>query len=193
MKRPRIALLGGTFDPIHHGHLMLVREAARQANLQKVVLIPCFQSPHKAKAPIATAQQRLAMATLAAASVHEVSVEVSSWEIDRPEPSYSWQTCQYFQGRHPDAELCWILGEDQWAALPRWSRPEFLAELLTFLVFTREGKIPQAQPPFRCEQITGEMAVSSTQIRQQLKTGVAPDPAFPVAVLEYAGTLGIYR
>ncbi len=191
----KLALYGGSFDPIHCGHLMLAQEAKAQAKLDRVILLPCHQSPLKARGPVASGEDRLAMARLAAAELSRGPdwLEVSDWELLRSGPSFSWQTAQHFATKFPQAQLYWILGHDQWEALPRWAEPGKLAELLTFLVFARSYHHPQPQPPFRHQFLAGEHDISSTQLRQALLHGAAiSQTEMPLSVQAYAKQRGLY-
>lgn len=182
----RIALFGGSFDPIHLAHTLIAREAVAAAGLDRVYFIPARQSPHKTEAARATAEDRCEMIRLA---IRELPwAHLDTLELERPAPSYSWQTAEAFQAAFPDAELFWIMGTDQWDALERWARPERLAELLTFVVFTRGGEIaPKAG--FRHLALEVHHPASSTAIRaSREKAREFLDPA----VYEYASARGLY-
>jgi nicotinate-nucleotide adenylyltransferase len=157
----RIALFGGTFDPVHKGHLHIARMAHQQAELDAVIFLPCEQSPHKTNATTASAADRVAMLQLAAT---EPWMLVDDWEITQPPPSYSYLTLQRFLSLHPDAEWFWLMGHDQWQALPRWKHPEILAEHLTFLVFTR-GEAPQPREGYRMLHLQGEHPACASALR----------------------------
>tara|TARA_R110002096_G_scaffold100173_4_gene221962 strand:+ start:8339 stop:8920 length:582 start_codon:yes stop_codon:yes gene_type:complete len=158
----RTGLFGGSFDPIHLGHTMLAEEAKVSASLDQVLFIPCRQSPHKDEAPGASDEQRCEMIRLAIADFPWA--EVSTVELEREDPSYSWQTAQYFAGRDPDAELFWILGSDQWDVIEKWANPAVLAELLTFLVFPRGSEV-NAKPGFRHHFVQHAHPASATKVR----------------------------
>lgn len=134
-KQGGIALFGGTFDPLHNGHCIIAQQAWEQFRLDKVVFIPCFQSPHKPEVRTASAEDRFAM--LKAALEGLEWAEVSDCEISRPVPSFSVETAEWFASRHPGTPLFWILGTDQWNVLETWKDSRRLAELVTFIVFPR--------------------------------------------------------
>jgi nicotinate-nucleotide adenylyltransferase len=167
----KIALFGGTFDPPHLGHLHIAEAAVQACKLDKVIFLPCHQSPHKDSHPMASGPQRAEMLRLATAEFSWA--EVSDWELQRAEPSFSWQTAEHFATVFPQAKLHWLLGEDQWASLDRWSRPERLAELLTFIVFPRDGRIPKGNPRYRAHFLTEQFSGRATEIRQQIQAGKA--------------------
>jgi nicotinate-nucleotide adenylyltransferase len=185
-----IALFGGTFDPPHCGHLQIAEAAVLACQLDKVIFLPCHQSPHKAAQPSASGQQRLEMLQLATAE--RPWAEVSDWEIKRSEPSFSWQTAEHFTAQFPLAKLYWLLGEDQWCALDRWSRPERLAELLTFIVFPRAGRVPTANPRFRARFLTAEFPGRATDIRTALQAG-SGSGNLPAGVAQYIADQKLYR
>lgn len=186
----RFALFGGSFDPPHLAHLAIARAAVDQCGLERVVFIPCQESPLKGKLPGARGPQRLEMLRLATAGL--AWAEVSGWELERPGPSYSWQTAEHFAAEHPGAEWHWLMGADQWAALERWARPDVLRERLNFIVFTREGAVPQPREGWRMVHLRGEWAGSSTEARALLAAG-ASAPLLPAAVEAYARSAGLYR
>lgn len=157
----RIALFGGTFDPVHEGHRHVARLAHQQARLDEVVFIPCQQSPHKSQSSGAGIEDRLAMLRLAAT---EPWMRISEYEARIPGPSFSYRTVEHFVGEEPQAEWYWLMGCDQWTALPRWKHPEILARHLTFLVFSR-GETPQAREGYRMRHLQGTHPASATALR----------------------------
>jgi len=165
---PKIALFGGSFDPVHFGHLAIAEAAQAACGLDRVFFLPCWQSPHKRDRQLAAAGQRIAMLELALRDLPWA--DVCRWEIERQQTSYSWRTAEHFAAEFPGAELFWILGADQWRALPGWAEPDRLAALLHFIVFPR-GTEPQPQPAFRHVEINLRHPASSTEIRHRLTTG----------------------
>ncbi|MEM7013198.1 MAG: nicotinate (nicotinamide) nucleotide adenylyltransferase [Verrucomicrobiota bacterium] len=160
----KIALFGGTFDPIHLGHGALAERAASDAELDRVIFIPCQQSPHKTDSTQATGEQRCEMIRLATAELNWA--EVSTLELERDSPSFSWQTAQHFSNQYPDDELFWILGADQWVKLETWAKPNLLAQLTTFLVFARGNDVLEEKPGFRYLQLRDfDHPASATEAR----------------------------
>ncbi len=180
----RIALFGGSFDPPHGAHLAIAREAVALCGLGRVVFVPCQESPLKGKQPGARGVDRLAMLRLATAGLPWASV--SDWELSRPGPSYSWQTAEHFASLYPGAELHWLMGADQWAALEHWARPEILRERLTFIVFARDGARPVARGGWRAAFLPGEFPGSSTEARRLVAAGESTAGLLPESVAEYA-------
>lgn len=158
-----LGLFGGTFDPIHAGHLSIATCAWREQKLDRVLFVPARQSPFKTGLPQASDSQRCDMIELAIQDLPWAGLWTG--ELDRPAPSYTWQTAAFFRNSLPNATLFWILGADQWDTVRSWARPEYLAQALTFLVFTRETR-PEPQPGFHMQPLPAVHPASSTAIRQ---------------------------
>ncbi len=187
----KIALFGGTFDPVHNGHLFIAETAAQQCGLDEVIFIPCWQSPHKQDREISPVDDRIGMLELALADKEWASL--STWEIERDEPSYSWMTAQHFANEHDDCELYWLLGADQWNVIGTWARPDLLAKLLTFIVFPRDGVEPVDQPAFEWQTIDVETPGSGTEIRAAVATGRPINDLVPKTVAEYISKQHLYE
>lgn len=170
----RIALFGGSFDPIHLGHLFIAKRAHLEIGLDKVIFIPAHCSPFKEGTSSTAACNRLAMVELAIRNLPWASA--SNYETALADTSYSWRTAEHFR-RHleqrEDREilLYWLLGADQWNKLQHWNRAPYLAELVEFIVFCRDGETPEANPPFRGHFVDGTFPASSTRIRSLLAAG----------------------
>lgn len=171
----RIGLLGGSFDPIHLGHLSMARIAQEEAGLDLVLFLPARLSPFKTK-DHAPALDRWAMALLA---IEEVPTwRALRWELERPEPSYSIDTVLALKEQLPEAELHWIIGADNLASLHKWHRSEELFALSTILVAGRndlhgaslEEETLQCLPNARILQ-GKTVQVSSSEIRARLERG----------------------
>ena len=159
----KICLFGGTFDPIHLGHTHIATVAVQQLGLDRVIFLPCRQSPHKEGLQPASAEARLSMCQLATEELRWA--EVDDMDLTSPPPSYSWRTAEAMAARFSGARLFWLMGTDQWQALPRWSQSERLANLVEFIVFSR-GAPPEAQRGFRMHAIDGHHPASASLIRQ---------------------------
>lgn len=187
----RVCLFGGSFDPPHLGHTGIAAAAVEQCALDKVIFIPCRQSPLKGKLPGASAEQRTAMLRLALDALPHSSVD--EWELTRPGPSYSWETVAHFRRSLPHALLHWLMGADQWAAIEKWARPDFLREHLTFIVFARDGLQPQSRDGWRAHFLRGEFPASSTAARSLLAEGKSTAGLLAPAVSDYALQHGLYQ
>lgn len=140
----------------------IARLAKQQASLDEVIFLPCQQSPHKTSATTASISDRIAMLEHALAG--ETGMSVDAYEATAPLPSYSYLTVQHFVNEQPDTEWFWLMGCDQWNALPRWKHPEILARHLTFLVFSR-NEIPQPRDGYRMQHLEGGHPASATALR----------------------------
>lgn len=176
MKPPRIALFGGTFDPVHLGHIAVAEAAVETLRLDRVVFIPCRQSPHKSDRSEAGEEERLHMLDLA---TRELSwAAVSEIELFLPPPSYSWMTAECMREIFPDARLFWLIGEDQWQVIESWSRPDHLAELVEFIVHARGGH-PAPKHGFRVHFVTGDHPASGTILRETAREGLVSEWLHP--------------
>jgi nicotinate-nucleotide adenylyltransferase len=169
MSEPRrIALFGGTFDPIHLGHLEIARRAKDLLELDEVRFLPCHTSPHKVGVISAPAEDRLEMARLATRDLPWAVVD--DFDLSRPPPSYSYETAEEMARRFPEARLFWLMGADQWRALPRWKEPERLATLVEFIVSARDAA-PEARAGWTMHFLAASHPASATAIRQDLVEG----------------------
>lgn len=137
MRRPRLGLFGGTFDPIHLGHLRSAEEVREAFSLDRVLFIPALLQPHKGGSTPAPARDRLRMAELAVAK--NPALKVSAIELRRPGKSYSVDTLRHFAALRPRAELYFILGWDAFLAVHRWKDFEDVFFLSHFIVTSRPG------------------------------------------------------
>lgn len=158
----KLCLFGGTFDPIHLGHIHIAKAAMDALGLDKVIFLPCRQSPHKTGIEHASEEHRLEMCRLATAPYDWA--EVDDHDLTAPAPSYSWRTAETMAARFPHARLFWLMGTDQWQKLPQWNRPEHLASLVEFIVFNR-GDAAEPQSGYRLHPIQGNHPASATAIR----------------------------
>src|SRR6185503_1095897 len=161
----RIGLFGGSFDPVHNGHLLVAMAACEELDLARLYFIPAAQSPFKPQQVTAPAETRLRLLRLALAGC--AHYEVDDQEIRRGSVSYSIDTVRLYRKRFPGSELFYLIGADHIAQLPKWRDAEQLAGLVEFLVIPRPGEPPATLPlPFRLRLLRGfPFSVSSSQIR----------------------------
>jgi nicotinate-nucleotide adenylyltransferase len=183
----KIGLYGGTFDPIHHGHLILARAAMESLGLSRVLFIPNFISPHKLDWTPAPPSLRLAM--LAAAIAGEPRFEIDDCEIRRGGPSYTIDTVSLMKERFGDAGLYVLIGGDNTADLAAWHRIGELERMAKFVVFTRGSERPG---PSHIE-IDRRIEISSTEIRARSAAGESIRYLVPEAVLEIIREHDLYR
>ncbi len=212
-KRQAIGLLGGTFDPIHHGHLRLGWEAFSRLSLQQLILMPCHQPPHRA-APGVKARDRLAMVELACQDV--AGFVVSDWEIQRDCPSYSVDTLDHLRAStDPATALVFIMGMDAFHLFTRWHDWQRILQLCHLWIAQRpHATLPAADsaeasliqtrgvddPSELCEQPAGrlylhtstDLAISATGLRTDIGQGKDPRFLVPDAVWRYIQQRSLY-
>lgn len=177
----KICLFGGSFDPVHSGHLTIAEAAVRICGLNRVVFLPAAQSPFKqGKQHLFSDAQRTELLRLATAELPWA--EVSELDLQLPPPSWSWRLVEHYRATYPEAELYWLLGTDQWRELHRWARFDYLAQELHFIVYHR-GEIPQPREGVCSTFIAGQHPAAATDIRQALTAGTPlPPDRMPPAV-----------
>jgi nicotinate-nucleotide adenylyltransferase len=195
----RLGIFGGSFDPIHIGHLRLAEEAREQARLDQVMFIPTQVSPFKVGRTQISGELRLEM--LHRATEDNTAFRISDREIKRPGPSYTVDTLRELEREHPDAERFFITGTDALRDLPKWRQPDEVVRLTRFLVSVRPGvnkaEVLAALPDAWEERVTfiemPELDISSTYLRERLKIGSSVRYLLPRAVEEYILTQRLYR
>ena len=183
----KIAIYGGTFDPVHHAHLILAREAIETLDLDKVILVPAAISPLKKAAPVASGEVRLAM--LRAAIKGEPEFEMDECELLRPPPSYTIDTVEEIRRRECDAALYCLIGEDNIEQLPRWHRFTELEKMVRFIVLDRSGK----QPTHSYQLIHRRIDISATDIRRRVAQNESIHYLVPESVEEIIQRKKLYR
>ena len=183
----KIAIYGGTFDPVHHAHLILAREAIETLGLEKVILVPAAISPLKKAAPVASGEVRLAM--LRAAIKDEPEFEVDECELRRASPSYTIDTVEDIRRRESDAALYCLIGEDNIEQLPRWYRFSELEKMVHFIVLDRSGK----QPTHSYQLIHRRIDISATEIRRRVAQNESIRYLVPESVEEIIQGEKLYR
>ena len=200
----KIGVFGGSFDPIHYGHIQPVREARRRLGLDRVLYLPTASPPHKPGRQTAPAWSRFAMVELAL--LREPGLQVSPLELTPGRPAYTVDSLARLQSEHPDDELWLIIGGDNFAELPTWKSWRRLARLarLAVLVRPREKRaLEDSWPPElrrlaasdRVEFVPNRpVSISSTRLRELLAAGEDPPPrTMPRVVLEYIRKYSLYR
>lgn len=201
----RVGLFGGTFDPIHIGHLISARAVAERLGLDQLILIPSAKPPHKHAEVVAEAADRLEMVRLAIAD--EQAFELSDCEIRRAGPSYTIETVRHFRDRlGTEVELYWIIGADSLAELSIWRRITELAELCQIVTACRCGfESPDLSPltglldPQQIKRLeagllsTPLIDISATQIRRRVSERLSIRWLVPPAVAKYIEQHGLYR
>lgn len=183
-KLKQIGLFGGSFDPIHRGHLLVAQSAIEELNLDRLYFIPAAQSPFKPDSKPINAEQRVRLIRLALAG--RTDCEIDLQEIRRGGISFTVGTVRDFADRFPNAEIHCLIGDDHVAKLPAWKDSAELAQRVQFAIIPRPGSENHQLPrPFRGQRLTGwPLGVSSSQIRERVRKGQLIDQLVPTAVAE---------
>jgi nicotinate-nucleotide adenylyltransferase len=176
----RIGIFGGSFDPVHDGHIHLATLARDAAQLDEVWFLPCQISPHKTDRPPTPGATRAEWLRAALADIPWAKTDLTELETDAP--SFSYLTMEKLVSRHPGNEWFWIMGGDQWTALPSWKHPEILAGLVEFIVLARNGSEVLPREGYRMIPVQGEHPASATAIRAALAKGENEIPHLDPAV-----------
>ncbi len=201
----RIGLYGGSFDPIHFGHLIAARAIGEQLDLARIVLIPSGQPPHKAPGQVSDGAHRLAMTR--AAVEGDTSFEVSDLEMHRAGPSYTLHTIKAFREQvGVEAKMFWIIGADSLPELPTWYRITELVRIVTIVTAVRPGwqppdlavlaaaigEVPARQLMSNCCS-TPPIGISATDIRARIAAGRSVRYLLPEAVVSYIQQQALYK
>lgn len=193
-KSQRIGVFGGTFDPIHLGHLAIARAARDQARLDKVLFVLAGCPPHKSSEAITPAPLRAAMVKEALRD--ESQFELSLVELERPGPSFTADTLRLLQKQLPEATLFLIVGYDSAIDIPKWRSPEEILKYARLLIAPRPDH-HEPLPPLlqgRSELLTiPECPLSSSEIRTQLQSGENLESALPKPVLQFIQKHRLYQ
>ena len=194
----RLGVMGGTFDPIHYGHLVTAEEAVVQFQLDTVVFVPTGQPWMKAHREVSPAEERYLMTVVATASNPRFTV--SRIEIDRDGPTYTVETLRQLANQHPDAELYFITGADAILEIVQWKDPDEALSLAHFIAATRPGHdlsrleaaAAEHRPRVSVMKIPA-LAISSSDIRQRVHEGRAIRYLLPEGVKSFIEKAGLYR
>jgi nicotinate-nucleotide adenylyltransferase len=199
----RLGIFGGTFDPVHYGHLLLAECCREQCPLDAVWFLPAAVPPHKRNQPLTPAAARVEMLELGIAG--HPAFAVSRYEVDRGGVNYTVDTLAYFRGQDPEGELSFLLGADMLHDLPNWREPARVCELATAIVVRRSGTdavdlgcLSGVVPPETIDRIRRhqvempEIGISSTEIRRRVSQRRSIRYQTPRAVEKYIQTHGLY-
>ena len=188
MNPERIGLFGGSFDPVHHGHLLLAQDALEQLSLDRLFFIPAAINPHKLDAaPQASPRLRLEM--LREATRVQPLFSIDTLELEREGPSFTIDTVDAFRARFAGAQIFLLLGEDNLPKLHSWHQFERLRQLVSFVSFGRRAHAPEAAAPsvapdkdLRLERLVRKIDISSTEIRARVAKGLPIQYLVPESV-----------
>ncbi|MHB8619289.1 MAG: nicotinate-nucleotide adenylyltransferase [Chloroflexota bacterium] len=197
----KVGILGGTFDPVHYGHLVAGEEARCGMDLRQVLFVPAARPPHKVENLVSSPEHRLAMLRLAVTD--NPYFEISTVDMDRSGPSYTVDTIALLQKElGPNTELYFILGEDALADLPTWHEPRRLLEMCQLIAVNRPGyhsfslrllerQLPGVERRVHSVRIP-ELALWSTELRARVASGLPVRYLVPDAVLAYIEDHALY-
>ena len=188
----KIGIYGGSFDPVHTGHLLVAQAAVEELGLDRIFFVPVAQSPFKTENQIAPAEIRLRLLRLALAG--KTNCEIDGQEIQRGGISYTINTLRDYIKRFPAAQLFCLIGADNAAKLNEWREAGELAKLAEFVAVPRPGGAAPVFPaPFRGRTLRGfPFGVSSSEIRARVKAGLPVENLVPPAVAEAIRESKIY-
>jgi len=187
---PSIGLFGGSFDPVHHGHLIVARVAAESLGLDEVRFMPAREQPFKRGRHAAPAADRAVMLELAIAGSPGFAVERA--ELERPGPSYTVDTLESLRGREPRAVFTLLLGADAAAELGAWHRAGELPGLARIVVLARPGTPVPSSPLIAASLEVPAVDISATEIRRRARAGLPVRYWVPDAVAEYMARHRLY-
>ena len=188
-----VGIFGGSFDPVHLGHLLVAQAAIEELALDRLFFVPAAHSPFKPENQPAPGALRLRLLRLALAG--QTRCEIDDQEIRRGGISYTVDTLRGYAEKFPGARLFYLIGADNAAKLNEWREPSALAGLAEFVAVPRPGGGPVVfPPPFRGHALKGfPFGVSSSQIRARLRAGLPVDGLTPPAVTEALLAADVYR
>ena len=185
----RVGLFGGTFDPVHLGHLILAMAAMEELALDRVIFIPAGISPHKSSTPpVAPAADRLEMLRLA--THEEYSFSIDDRELRREGPSYTIDTVELLMEENPGVRFIYLIGGDHIPVLQSWHRIDELRNLVDFAVLNRGNDTGQAGIAY--PMVQRRIDISSTEIRERLAKGLPVSYYLPTSVHDIIVTRGLY-
>lgn len=191
----KIGFLGGSFDPVHFGHLLAAQDAYEQHKLERVILVPAAQAPLKPTEVQSSIEDRLAM--LRAAVEWDRRFEISDFELRRGGVSYTIDSARHFRALYPNDELYWIIGGDQLPKLHLWKDIAELARLIDFIFLERPGFPVKARadiPGLSLHRCDGHLlAISSTELRERARQHLSLDYFVPHKAIIYIRDHSLYR
>lgn len=195
LRAVKIGFLGGSFDPVHFGHLLAAQDAFEQHQLDRLILVPAAQAPLKPNDVQSSSEDRLAM--LRAAIEWDKRFEISDIELRRGGVSYTIDSARYFRALYPQDELYWVIGGDQLPKLHLWKDIAELARLVEFIFLERPGYPVKARPDIpglRLHRCDGHLlAISSTELRERTRRNLSLDYFVPHKAIVYIQEHSLYR
>lgn len=191
----KIGFLGGSFDPVHFGHLIAAQDVLEQYQLDRLILVPAAQAPLKPNDVQSTREDRLAM--LRAAIEWDHRLEISDYELNKGGISYTIDSVRHFKAMFPQDELLWIIGGDQLPLLHKWKDIGELAKMIEFIFLERPKHPTKPHPEIpglvlhRCDGHLIE--ISSSELRRRVQAGLSLNYFCPQKVIAYIAAKRLYR
>ncbi|MBR1463502.1 MAG: nicotinate-nucleotide adenylyltransferase [Prevotella sp.] len=188
----KIGLFGGTYNPVHFGHVRLARQLLRLAGLDEVWMMVSPQNPFKVNHELLPDSQRLEMVQIALR--REKGIIASDYEFRLPKPSYTWNTLQALESDMPDGEFTLLIGGDNWTSFPNWYHHDDIMKMCRVVVYPRKGaSINASQLPQNVRLVdTRLINISSTEVRRRIASGESIRGLVPKAVADYITEHGLY-
>ena len=188
----KTGIFGGSFNPIHNGHISLARQLKEKAGLDEVWLMVSPQNPMKRQTDLLSDEARLQMARLALE--HETGILACDYEMHLPKPSYTWLTLQSLSRDYPDRQFVLMIGGDNWAIFHRWFHADDILQNYQVVVYPRRDERPVEKTlPAGVTIVEAELLdVSSTEIRQRIREGRSIQKLVPPSVAAFIKQEGYY-
>ena len=188
----KTGIFGGSFNPIHNGHISLARQLKEKAGLDEVWLMVSPQNPMKRQADLLSDEARLQMARLALE--HETGIIACDYEMHLPKPSYTWLTLQALSRDYPDRQFVLMIGGDNWSIFHRWFHADDILRNYQVVVYPRRDEQPVEKTlPAGVTIVEAELLdVSSTEIRQRIREGRSIQKLVPPSVAAFIKQEGYY-
>ena len=187
----RLGILGGTFDPIHVGHLRMAEVVREKMRLEKIIFVPSNLPPHKSASSLTSSENRFQMVRLAIE--RNPFFEISSFEIKRPGKSYTIDTVKYFFSIYPTSKIFFIIGFDALSTLHKWKSIEEVLKIVEFVVVNRPGDFKEKKNIKHHSVSMPGIDISSSNIRQLMKTKKSIRYLIPEPVREYMEQNNLYK
>jgi len=191
----KIGFLGGSFDPVHFGHLIAAQDVYEQYHFDRLFLVPAAQAPLKAQEMQSVTEDRLAM--LRAACEWDHRLEIADYELNKGGVSFTIDSVRHFRQQFPQDELFWIIGGDQLPLLHKWKDINQLASMVEFIFLERPGHPSKPHtdiPGLRLNRCDGHLIeISSSELRQRVRHGRSLNYFCPQKVIAYIESKKLYR
>ena len=187
----RTGIFGGSFNPIHNGHISLARQLREKAGLDEVWLMVSPQNPLKQSSDLIDDNLRMQMARLAVEG--QEGIIASDYEMHLPKPSYTWNTLQSLSKDYPDREFVLLMGGDNWALFDKWYHYEDILKNYSIVVYPRRDSLRNFGETLYAQIVEAELLdISSTEIRERIKAGKGIRRMVPKAVADFIKEKGLY-